>query len=147
MKSIDHIDEQLIHLVEGNARQSSQALARQLNVSSATIRRRLKRLIESEQLHIVAFRDPIKAGLPVAAIVGFNIDHALLDSAMQAICSCREVVLACTTTGRYDAFALARFSSNEEFSSFLRNKITKIEGVKDSETFVCLHIEKRGLFY
>jgi Lrp/AsnC family transcriptional regulator for asnA, asnC and gidA len=146
MKSIDHIDEQLIQLLEGNTQQNSEALARQLNVSSATVRRRLKRLIDSDQLRIVAFSDPIKAGLPVAAVVGFNINHALLDSAMQAICSYREVVLACTTTGRYDAFALARFSSNEQFSSFLRNEITKIEGIKDSETFVCLHIEKRGVF-
>lgn len=147
MKPIDQIDEQLIQLLEGNARQSSETLAKQLNISSATIRRRLKRLMDSDQLHVVAFRDPVKAGLPVAAVVGFNIDHALLDSAMQAICSYPEVVLACTTTGRFDAFALVRFSSNEAFSSFLRNKITKIEGIKDSETFVCLHIEKRGVFY
>jgi Lrp/AsnC family transcriptional regulator for asnA, asnC and gidA len=146
MKENDHIDEQLIHLLEGNAQQSSEALAKHLNVSSATVRRRLKKLIDSGHLHIVAYRDPVKAGLPVAAVIGFNIDHELLDSAMQAICSHPEVVLACTTTGRFDAFALTRFSSNEEFSSFLRNEVTKIEGVKDSETFVCLHIEKRGLF-
>ncbi len=147
MKSIDNIDEQIIHLLEGNAQQSSETLAKQLNVSSATIRRRLKRLIDSNVLHIVAYKDPNMAGLPVAAVVGFNIDHALLDSAMQAISSYPQVVLACTTTGRFDAFALVRFSSNEDFSSFLRNEITKIEGVKDSETFVCLHIEKRGLFW
>lgn len=146
MKQIDNVDEQLMQQLEGNARQSSQALAKRLNVSSATVRRRLKRLIDSEQLHIVAYRDPIKAGLPVAAVVGFNIDHALLDSALQAICSHPEVVLACTTTGRFDAFALARFRSNEEFSLFLRNEVTKIEGIKDSETFVCLHIEKSGVF-
>ncbi len=143
---MDHIDEQLVELVEHNARQSSQTLARQLNVSSATIRRRLKKLLDSNLLHIVAFRDPVKAGLPLAAVIAFNIDHGLLDSAMKAICSYPEVILACTSTGRYDAFALTRFSSNEEFSSFLRNKITSIEGIKDSETFVCLHIEKQGVF-
>ncbi len=146
METIDNIDEQLIELLERNARQSSYTLSRQLNVSSATIRRRLKKLLDSDLLHFVAFRDPIRAGLPVAAVVAFNIEHGLLDSAMKAICSYTEVILACTSTGRYDAFALTRFSSNEEFSSFLRNKITKIEGIKDSETFVCLHIEKRGVF-
>ena len=146
MKSIDHIDEQLMQLLEGDARQTSETLARQLNVSSATIRRRLKRLIDSNVLHIVAYRDPVKSGLPVAAVVGFRIDHALADSAMRAICSHPAVVLACSTTGRFDAFALTRFSSNEEFSSFLRSDVTKIAGVRGSETFVCLHIEKRGFF-
>lgn len=146
MNIINHINEQLITLLEQDARQNSETLAKQLNISSATVRRRLKRLIDSNQLHIVAFRDPEKAGLPVAAVVGFNIDHGLLSSAMHEICSYPEVVLACTTTGRFDAFALARFRSNEEFSSFLRNEITKIEGIKDSETFMCLHVEKRGLF-
>ena len=135
-----------MHLLEGNARQSSQDLAKHLDVSSATVRRRLKRLIDSDVLHIVAYKDPNIAGVLVAAVVGFNIDHSLLDSALQAICSYPEVILACTTTGRFDAFALVRFSSNDELSSFLRKEITKVEGIKDSETFICLHIEKRGAF-
>lgn len=143
---MDNIDEQLIQLLERNARQSSETLAKQLNVSSATIRRRLKKLLDSNLLHVVAFKDPIKAGLPLAAVITFNIDHRLLDSVMKKICSYPEVILACTSTGRYDAFALTRFSSNEDFSTFLRNEITKIEGIKESETFVCLHIEKKGVF-
>jgi len=65
---------------------------------------------------------------------------------MHQICSYPEVVKAFTTTGRFDAFALVRFSSNERLSSFLRKEITKIEGIKNSETFVCLHMEKQGVF-
>jgi DNA-binding Lrp family transcriptional regulator len=146
MKLIDQIDEQIVQLLERNARQSSQALARQLNLSSATVRRRVKKLIDSNVLHIVAFKDPIRGGLPVAAVIGLNIELELLDSTMHQICSYPEVVKAFTTTGRFDAFALVRFSSNERFSSFLRKEITKIEGIKDSETFVCLHMEKQGVF-
>ncbi len=143
---MDKIDEQLIQLIEQNVRQSSETLANQLHVSSATIRRRLKKLLDSNVLHVVAFKDPIKAGLPLAAVIAFNIDHRQLDKVMKEICSCPNVILACTSTGRYDAFALTRFCSNEELSSFLRNEITKIDGIKDSETFMCLHIEKKGVF-
>jgi Lrp/AsnC family transcriptional regulator for asnA, asnC and gidA len=146
MKPIDSIDEQIVHLLERSARQSSEALARQLNLSSATVRRRVKRLIDSNLLHVVAYRDPIRGGLPVAAVIGLNIDHERLDATMQEICSYREVVKAFTTTGRFDAFALVRFPSNEKFSFFLRKEITKIEGIRDSETFVCLHMEKQGVF-
>lgn len=146
MKAIDHIDERIVHLLEKNARQSSHALARQLNVSSATVRRRVKRLIDSKVLRVVAYKDPVRGGLPVAAVIGLNIDHERLDATMKEIISYPEVVKAFTTTGRFDAFALVRFSSNENFSSFLRKDITKIEGIKDSETFVCLHMEKQGVF-
>ena len=147
MNTIDKIDEQLIRLIEQNARQSSEILARQLNVSSATVRRRLKKLIDSNVLNIMAIKNPIKMGLSIAALIGFNIDHALIDSVMKAIRERPDVLFACTTTGRFDAFAFIRCHSNEEFSHLLRNGLTKIEGIKDMETFVCLHMEKPLGFY
>ena len=144
MNNIDATDEHIMTLLEQNARQSSEMIAKQVNVSSATVRRRLKRLVNSDLLHIVAFRDPIKAGLPLAALIGLNIDHHLINSVMQAIRDWSEVVWACTTTGRFDAIVLVRFKSNEDFSLFLRTELTGITGIKDSETFLCLHVEKRG---
>lgn len=144
MNSLDSIDEQLITLLEHNARQSSETIATQLHVSSATVRRRLKRLVESNLLRIVAFRDPVKAGLPVAALIGLNIDHTLLAPVMHSISNRPEVIWACTTTGRFDAFALVRFRSSEDLSLFLRSDLTKVKGIRDSETFVCLHVEKHG---
>ena len=144
MDNIDKLDEQLITLLEQNARQSSHAIAKKLNVSSATVRRRLNRLIKSDMLRISAIRNPEKTGLPVTVLVGLNIQHNLVDSVMKEIRNQPEVNWACTTTGRFDAFMFARFRSNEDFSTFLRNKIAETAGVKDSETFMCLHFEKHG---
>ncbi len=138
---MDNIDEQIIHLLEQDARQSSKAIAKQIHLSSATVRRRLKRLIDSNVLDIVAIRDPIKTGLPVAALIAFNIDHNLLDSVMEMLSDHSKVVWACTTTGRFDGFAFVRFSSNEELSLFLRKELSNTQGIKDMETFMCLHIE------
>ncbi|MFC1870958.1 Lrp/AsnC family transcriptional regulator [Chloroflexota bacterium] len=106
-------------------------LARQLNVSSATVRRRLKKLIDGNLLHIKAFRDPIRVGLPVSVLIGLNIDHNRIDSVMDEIRNRSEIMLAFTTTGRFDGFAFARFSSNEDFSLFLRKELAKIEGLRD----------------
>ena len=76
--------------------------------------------------------------------MGLNMDHRLVDSIMGKIRNLPQVEWACTTTGRFDAFMFARFRSNEEFSVFLRDNITVIDGLKDSETFMCLHVEKEG---
>lgn len=141
---MDDIDEQIIHLLEQNALQSSKAIAKQIHLSSATVRRRLKRLIDSNVLDIVAIRDPIRTGLPVAALIAFNIDHKFLDSVMNTLSDHSKVAWACTTTGRFDGFAFVRVSSNEELSLFLRKDLVKIPGIKDSETFICLHTDKAG---
>jgi Lrp/AsnC family transcriptional regulator for asnA, asnC and gidA len=144
VNKIDKLDEQIMILLEQNARQSSQVVAKKLNVSSATIRRRLNLLIKSGVLRIIAFKDFEKAGLPVGVIIGLNIDHHLVDSVMEEIRKQPEVHWACTTTGRFNAILCAHFRSNEDFSLFLRKKIAGIKGIKDSETFMCLHVEKQG---
>ena len=59
----DDIDRQLIRLLEKDARQSSEQLAKKLAVSSTTVRRRLRRLIQQGVLRIVAVVEPKKAGV------------------------------------------------------------------------------------
>ena len=57
---IDSLDEQLITLLGEDASKSSKALAKQLNVSQATIRRRIKDLMNSGALRIVGVVEPEK---------------------------------------------------------------------------------------
>ena len=111
-------------------------------MSSATVRRRLKRLLDAKELHIEAHRDPVKAGLAVAALIGLNIEHELLEEVMGAIGRLHEVSWASTTTGRFDGFAFVRSSSTDHLYLFLKDVLLKITGIKDSETFICLHVEK-----
>ena len=58
------IDERLIQLLRENGRQSSNVLAKRLDVSSATVRRRIKNLVQSGVLRIVPVVDAGKAGFP-----------------------------------------------------------------------------------
>ena len=51
MADIDEVDNKLINLLEQDAWQRSAALAKILNVSEATLRRRLRRLIQSGVVH------------------------------------------------------------------------------------------------
>jgi Lrp/AsnC family transcriptional regulator for asnA, asnC and gidA len=140
---IASLDEGITQLLEQNARQSSTALAKHLGVSSATVRRRLKKLLDSGVLDIVAFRDPTKTGFPVLALIALNVEHGYLDSLLQQLSERKEIVWACSVTGRFDVMALAVFRSNEELASFLQKEQHGLQGIKDSETFVCLHQCKR----
>ncbi len=138
---MDLLDKQLIELLEEDARKSSDIIARKLKVSPATVRRRIRKLIQDGTMRIAAIVDPAKVGLPLAAILAIDVDHEKLESVIENLAKQPEINWFSTTTGRFDIIALARFPSTDALSQFVQKRLTKIEGVKDSETFVCLHMQ------
>ena len=141
MYNLDVKDKELIKLLEQDAWQTSEALARPLNVSSATVRRRLKRLVRNGMLRAVAVQvDTVDTR--VEAMIALNVAHESFDSVLQALARQREAKWIASTTGRFDVLVLFEFNSIEELFQYVRSKLTRIEGVKDSETFVCLYVEK-----
>lgn len=139
---IDSLDERLIKLLQKDARRSSDVLAKQLKVSPATVRRRMRRLIQNGTMRIAAIADPAKIGLPLAVMIALHVEHDKLDSVVEQLYKRPEVGWLSSTTGRFDIMALARFPSTEGLSKFIQKEITEIEGIRDSETFVCLNIKK-----
>ncbi len=138
----DSIDEQIVKLLGRDARQNSEALAKQLNLSAATVRRRLRELIRNKSLRIVGVIDPTKFGLQVATVITLDVSHDKLASAMEWLANQPEIRWVSTTTGRYDIIAFGRFSSTDSLSKFLTDQLAEIEGVRNSETFLCLDVKK-----
>ena len=66
---MDNLNKQLVGLLQQDGRQSSQVIAKQLHVSSATIRRRLSNLLENGSIRIVAAIDPAKVGYSLRSLV------------------------------------------------------------------------------
>lgn len=140
---MDALDEQIVHLMWKNARQTSDMIARQINVSSATVRRRLKQLYDANELIVEAYINPDKVGPRVVALVGINIDHEKWDEVISKINDLPEVPWLSTTTGRFNAFAMVHSNTNENLYLYLKNVLCKITGIKDAETFLILHADKR----
>ncbi|MFC1986919.1 Lrp/AsnC family transcriptional regulator, partial [Chloroflexota bacterium] len=59
---LDSLDRRLIDLLQQDAHQPSKVLAKQLSVSSSTVRRRVKRLIQQGIIRIIAIPKPEKIG-------------------------------------------------------------------------------------
>ena len=139
---MDSLDKQLIQLLHKDGRQSSEALAKQLKVSSATVRRRVRKLIQDEVVRIVAVADPAQVGLPLSVVIGLDVTHDKLESVMQMLANQTEIAWLATTTGRFDVMAIARFASTDELYKFMQSELANMEGLRDSETFICLHVQK-----
>jgi len=75
MVTPDTVDEQLVRLLAQDAQQNSETLARKLKVSSATVRRRLRKLVRINALRIVGVVDPEKFGFPLTALISLNVEH------------------------------------------------------------------------
>lgn len=142
MNTLDATDQQLVALLAKDARQDSRTLAKQLNVSAATVRRRLSRLLQGGVLRIVGVVDPAKFGMGLLCLIGFNVAHERLESALEALAERPEVRWASITTGRFDVLAMARFSSNDDLAHFVARELPRIDGIQDCETFICLNTKK-----
>ena len=142
MNTLNSIDRELIQLLEKDASQTSAALARQLSVSPATVRRRLKRLTQSGVLRITALVDPDKMGTPIIAIIAMNLMRDKLESATQLLASKPEIKFLSTTTGRFDIMICTWFHSTKELTNFVQKDLAQLPGLKDTETFICLQVIK-----
>ena len=143
MKSkMDLLDQELIKLLAKDASKSNLFIAKKLKVTAATIRRRKVQLMKQGALRILGAVDPKKIGYTVTLVVAFDVEASKLDSAIKMLSSRPEVTWISTTTGRFDIIALIRLRSTDELSAFVTNAASSIEGLRNSESFICLNTEK-----
>ena len=140
--SLDALDEKIINVLRENARLSSEKLAKKLNVSPTTVRRRLKKLTRTGTVRMVPLVDPAKAGLSILTIIAFDIAPDGLEAALQLLAAQPEIKWVSSTTGRFDVLVEAAFHNTTELSEFLQKRLSTLKGLTDTETFVSLEIKK-----
>jgi Lrp/AsnC family transcriptional regulator for asnA, asnC and gidA len=139
---VDDIDKQIIHLLGQDARYSSDYLAKQVKLSSASVRRRVRKLLKSKILRFVGVVDPVELGIPILAVIALDIDHAETESIIESIAQLSEIRFVSTILGRYDIIAIGRFRSNEHLSEVINKNISLLKGVRNVETFLSLNVKK-----
>ena len=140
--NIDELDAQILIHLQKDVRQKAENIARKLHISSATVRRRINRLMQEGILSYYAYVNTDKIGLPFTALIAFYINPDKLDSTMDELKLRKEFTWLAATSGRFNVIARGHFASAEALYGFLREDIPKIQGIINIETFICLHIEK-----
>ena len=140
---LDELDKSVIGILQIDGRESNAKIARQLGVSEGTIRRRLKRLIDDRTIQVTALPEPSKLGLNTEAIIGLQVDPGKLEEVASELGGVPQTLSVSVTTGAFDIFAWVAVKTQEELHSFLLGVVGKIAGVRRSETFVSLGVNKR----
>jgi len=81
-EQLDKIDLQIIRLLQNDGRMASSEIAKSIDIPEATVRYRLKKLIDKEFIQIVAAANPIKLGFGIAACISIEaeirqVDHVI----------------------------------------------------------------------
>ena len=140
---MDQIDRKIVSMLGHDGRLSNAQMARELEVSEGTIRRRVKNLLDSKTISIVAASDPKKLGFFSEALIGVQCEPDKVTDISNNIASLEHTRWVIATTGSYDIFCLVALESSEELGNFIRLDIGSIEGIIRTETFVNLSVAKR----
>jgi len=138
----DSLDTKLIELLTQDANQTGDVIAKKLNVSPATIRRRKQQLIKRGVIRIAAITDADKTGYPLKAVIALDIEHNKLTEAMEKLVNRPEVKWLSATSGRYDFMASVWLKSTDALYEFMETEVASLDGLKNTETFICLRVAK-----
>ena len=144
--TVDEIDRQIIDALQKDGRVAFAQIAEQLSVSPGMIRLRYNRLVEQGVLKVVAITNPLHMGFKTMAIIGIRVDGSKLLAVAEQISRLEEVIYLVVSSGRFDLFAEVVCLDHEDLLRFITEKLSTIEGVRESESFMHLKIVKEVYF-
>ena len=141
-KKLDKVDCQLIHLLQKDGRMPNKTIAKELGISEFTVRRRMKRLLDSGVIKIVAVANPIDLGFEIAGNLKIKIDLKKAESVLEKLKKIDSLIWVALTTGGTDIDVDFVARSLSEFHELIFKKISKIDGVISTETSLMVDLVK-----
>ncbi len=139
---LDDIDRQIISHLQEDGRRAYGAIAGEVGLSEAGVRRRVQRLRDMGVMQIVAITDPLQLGYGREALIGIRVhgDVRLVADRVAAIDEANYVVM---TAGSFDIIAEVIAVDDAALVHLLNDAIRSIPGVTEVETFLYLKLSKQ----
>jgi len=140
-RHIDEIDRRILEILAENSRVSFVSIANELGISEASVRRRVKTLIDSGVIRKFTIDIGVETG--VQAFIFVSIDPSKLTSevARDAL-NLKGVKAVYEVTGEYDVAILVRADSIQELNDCIED-IRRIEGVRRTNTVMILRVMQK----
>lgn len=143
---LDNIDQHIIEAMRKDGREAFAQIAERLNVSPGMIRQRYNRLVELGYLKVVAVTNPLMMGMRTMALIGIRTDGRKMLQVAENVAKLNEVVYLVIVSGRYDIMAEVFCKDDEDMLKFLTEKLAKVDGIRETETFMHMKIMKEIYF-
>ncbi len=139
---LDAPNRAIIEALQRDGRQPYGAIADQVGLSEAAVRRRVQRLRESGIMQIVAVTDPLQLGFTLQAMIGISVEGDARRVA-EKLTSMQEVDYVVMCAGRFDLLAEIVCEDDERLLEVLNDSVRSIQGVRATETFLYLKLAKQ----
>jgi Lrp/AsnC family transcriptional regulator for asnA, asnC and gidA len=141
--TLDDLDSAIVAALRENGRVSNREIGRQIGVSEATIRARIRRLEDEGIMRICAVGDTsASSGMTANAMIGLTVSSGKVDTVIEKLLAFPEVTLASTTIGRHDIIIGVTTADLEALAEFVLNGIGRIPGVDRSVTYQAVSVVK-----
>jgi Lrp/AsnC family transcriptional regulator for asnA, asnC and gidA len=143
---LDEIDRQIIAALQKDGREAFAQIAERLNVSPGMVRVRYNRLVEMGVLRVVAITNPLRMGFNTMALIGIKAEGGKLMEIASRVAALEEVIYLIVVSGAYDIIAEVVCRDQDDLLQFLTDRLYKIDGVRETESFIHLKIMKEVYF-
>lgn len=143
---LDNIDMRIIEAMRADGREAFAQIAEDLKVSPGMIRQRYNRLVKLGYLKVVAVTNPLMMGKRTMAMIGIRTDGRKMLEVANKLIKFDEVVYIVVVSGRYDIMIEVFCNDHEDMLKFMTEKLAKVDGVRETESFMHLKIVKEIYF-
>lgn len=148
MAKVDDLDLKLLSELKKDGSISIPLLAKKLNINASVLYSRIKRLIKKKMIKKFTIDiDETQLGFGVKAYVGINRDPKLKTDIHTNLLKIAEIDRIIEVTGRFDLMVAALAEDLEQLHSIVVEKIGKIDGIQNTETFVELERTEKSPVY
>jgi Lrp/AsnC family transcriptional regulator for asnA, asnC and gidA len=139
---IDETDKAIIEALQADGRMPYTRLGAAVGLSEAAVRQRVQRLTESGVVQIVAVTDPLMLGFNRMAMVGLKVEGDLRTVAAD-IAAIPDVSYVVIVSGSFDLLMEVVCEDDDHLLSILNDKVRAIPGIRSTETFTYLRLDKQ----
>ncbi len=148
MAKIDDLDLTILSELSEDAAISVPKLSKKIKVNPSVVYSRIKRLIKRkliERFTIVV--NDHELGYGVKALTGINMDSKQRDNVIEELFKISGVREIAEVTGRFDILVTMYAKSLDEMHRIISDKIGRIDGVLNSESFIEMKTRSKSMPY
>jgi Lrp/AsnC family transcriptional regulator for asnA, asnC and gidA len=137
MHRFDDLDMKLLYELTQDSSISVPTLSKKLGINASVLYSRIKRLMKKKLIKkFTVDIDESLLGVGVKATIGINRNPKLKEQIHKKFMDASEVVSISEVTGRFDILIHVYAKNLEALHSVVIEKIGKIEGIQNTETFI-----------
>jgi Lrp/AsnC family transcriptional regulator for asnA, asnC and gidA len=139
---LDDANRAIIETLQRDGRLPYGAIAEEVGLSEAAVRRRVQRLRDAGVIQIVGVTDPLQLGFRRQAMVGVRVEGDIRLVA-EKLSELHEVDYVVMCAGSFDLLVEVVCEDDDALFRLLNDSIRSVPGVRSTESFVYLKLAKQ----